>query len=261
MIAWAMECTEKGILTKADTDGLDLRWGNYKAAHEMISMIAKREGFGNILANGPIPAVKHVGNGSEKFMVQIKGMTIPMHDHRAVWGHGLSYAVGSVGHEGGPIGLELFGGVPRFSIEKKAQLVKDGQSSSWSLANILGVCAFGTYGISPGLMADTLSAVVGLEFSVDALTKVAMRGVNLRHAFGIRNGLTPADDTLPYRYTDDPTMDGGAKGSKIPIKQLVSDYYNVMGWDPITGKPYRKTLIELGLNKEANDLWGDGNLC
>jgi aldehyde:ferredoxin oxidoreductase len=120
----------------------------------------------------------------------------------------------------------------------------------------MGICAFGTYGISPGLMAETLSAATGLNYTEGDLTKVEMIGVNLRRIFSIRHGLLPSDDTLPHRYTDDPPPDGGAKGSRVPIKTMVRDYYNVMGWDPKTAKPYRRTLVALGLEKEADDLWG-----
>ena len=257
LIAWAMECTERGILTKEDTDGIDLRFGDYKAAFEMIRKIAVREGFGSVLADGPIPAVEHVGRDSDKLMVQVKGMSLPMHDHRAFWGYGLQYAVGSAGpaHEGGPLGAELSGVVQRFSIAKKAQLVKDGQILKCFL-NTLGVCNYGAAGVSPALILDTVTAATGLNYTTEDRSKIALRGLNLRRAFSIRHGLEPADDTLPYRYTDDSPPDGGAKGSKIPIKPMVRDYYNIMGWDVKTGKPYRKTLVDLGLEKEADDLWG-----
>ena len=257
MIGWAMECYEKGILTKADVDGLDLRFGNYKAAHEMMRKIAMREGFGNVLANGPIPAAEYVGHDSEKMMVHVKGMPTCMHDYRAAWGFGLSYAVASTGpaHEGGPLGTELSGAVPRFSTGKKAQLVKEGQEFM-CLINTLGVCMWGTFGVSPSVIAETISAATGLTFTPADISKIAMRLVNLRRVFNIRNGLVPADDTLPPRYTEYLLPDGGAKeGSRIRIKAMVREYYDIMGWDQKTGKPYRKTLADLGLNKEADDMW------
>jgi aldehyde:ferredoxin oxidoreductase len=258
MIGWAMECYEKGILTKEDVDGLDLRFGNYKAAHEMMRKIAMREGFGNILANGPIPAAEYVGKDSEKMMVHVKGMPTCMHDYRAAWGFGLSYAVASAGpaHEGGPLGAELSGAVPRMATGKKAQLVKEGQSFM-NFVNTIGVCMWGTFGVSPALMAETLTEATGLTFTAEDTSKIGMRVTNLRRAFNIRNGLVPADDTLPPRYTEYVLPDGGAKeGSRIRIKPMVREYYDLMGWDQKTGKPNRKTLEDLGLNKEADDMWG-----
>jgi aldehyde:ferredoxin oxidoreductase len=111
-------------------------------------------------------------------------------------------------------------------------------------------------GVSAAAMAETLSAATGLKIDGNGACTIARRLMNIRRAFSIRHGLRPEDDTLPYRYTSDPPPDGGAKGSCVPIKPMVYDYYNLMGWDLRTGKPYRKTLEELDLHDIAEDLWG-----
>jgi len=257
VIGFVMECYEKGLINKKDTGGLDLKFGNYEAAFEMVGKIAKREGLGDILADGPVRAADYIGKESHKFIVHVKGMPLTMHDHRAAWGYALQYAIGSAGpaHEGGPLFAEMTNILPRFSIEGKAKAVKIGQELRCFI-NTLGVCSFGATGVSQTLMAETVSAATGLNIGAEDASIIGRRLINLRRAFNIRHGLTPEDDTLPYRYLSDPPPDGGAKGSAVPIKPMVYEYYNLMGWDLKTGKPYRKTLKELGLEDVAEDLWG-----
>jgi aldehyde:ferredoxin oxidoreductase len=257
VIGFAMECYEKGLISKEDADGLDLKFGNYEAAFKMVEKIATRDGFGDILADGPVRAADYIGKESQKFAVHVKGMPIVFHDHRALWGFALQYAVGSAGpaHEGGPLFAEMSGMVPRFSVKGKAKLVKDGQE--WrSFINTLGLCQFGAVGVSQALVAETVSAATGFNIDANSACILGRRLINLRRAFNIRHGLKPEDDTLPYRYVSDPPPDGGAKGSTVPIKPMVHDYYNLMGWDLKSGKPYRRTLEELGLGDVAVDLWG-----
>jgi aldehyde:ferredoxin oxidoreductase len=257
VIGFAMECYEKGLITREDTGGLDLKFGNYEAAFEMVEKIAKREGFGNILADGPVRAADYIGKESYKFVVHVKGMPMPMHDHRALWGYALSYAIASAGpaHEGGPMFPEMTNILPRFSIAGKAKAVKTGQEVR-CFVNTLGVCSFGSVGVSPALVGETVSAATGLNIGAEEASIIARRLINLRRGFNIRHGLRPEDDTLPYRYVSDPPPDGGAKGSAVPIKPMVYEYYDLMGWDLKTGKPYRKVLKELGLDDVAEDLWG-----
>lgn len=257
VIAFAMECYEKGLITKEDTGGLDLRFGNWEAAFEMMENIVKRKGLGDILADGPVRAADYVGKGSHSFIVHVKGMPLPMHDHRSAWGYALQYAVGSAGpgHEGGPLSRELSGELPRFSTEGKAAAVKAGQEFRCFI-NTLGICGFGAVGVPLEKIAETVSAATGLKLDKEKASKIAMRLVNLRRAFNIKHGLVPEDDTLPQRYTLEPPPDGGAKGSVVPIRPMVYDYYELMGWDMKTGKPYRRTLIDLGLEDIVKDLWG-----
>ena len=129
----------------------------------------------------------------------------------------------------------------------------DGQKSRCILNN-LGVCNFGTLGVSLELIADTLSAALGYEISVEEMKRISMRCVNLRRGFNLMHGLKPEDDTLSPRLLEAPP-DGPAKGSRINIQPMVRDYYRCMGWDGKTGKPYSSTLRELGLEDVARDLW------
>lgn len=257
VIGLVMECIEKGLVTKDDIGGLNLTFGNYRAAWEIMEMITKRSGFGGIMADGPVRTAEYIGKGAEKFVVHVKGMPMVMHDHRAFWGYALSYAISSAGcaHEGGPLFAERYGDIPRFSIVGKALAVKQGQAHRCIL-NSLGICSFGAVGGTLNQLAAALSACSGIEFTADELRTIGMRQVNLRRGFNIRNGLVPEDDTLPYRYTDVAHTDGGSKGRTVPIKPMVREYYNLMGWDLKTGKPYKTTLFNLGLEDIAKDLWG-----
>lgn len=256
VLGFAMECYEKGLITKEDTGGLDLKFGNWEAAFQMMEKIVRREGLGDILADGPVRAAAYIGKGSDKFIVHVKGMPLPMHDHRSAYGYALQYAIGSAGpaHEGGPVAIEHAGTLPRFAVQGKAAAVKSGQELRCFI-NCLGICVFGSIGVPFDKMTETLYAATGLNLTEAEARKTAIRLINLRRAFNIRHGLVPADDTLPDRYTMQPLADGGAKGSVVPIKPMVYDYYKVMGWDMKTGKPYRKTLVDLDLKDVADDLW------
>ena len=253
VVAFLMECYEKGLITKKDVEGLELKFGNYEAAFELVDKIANRQGIGEILADGSLRAADWIGKGSEKFVVHVKGPPLPMHDHRSMWGYALQYAVGSAGpaHESGGA---PFRAQPRGSTEGKAALTKDAQERRCFL-NTLGICHFGTMGVSQDIILKTLSAATGVTFSSEDSQQIALRLINLRRGFNIRHGLAPEDDTLPYRFLHEPVPDGGAKGSTVPIKPMVDDYYNIMGWDSKTGKPSKRTLVELGLEDVAKDLW------
>lgn len=255
-ISMVMECMDKGILSKEDLGGIVLRFGNWEPALEMIHKIAKREGFGEVLGEGAKRAAERIGNGAENFVVHVKGMSIPMHDFRGLWGYALQYALGSAGpsHEGGPSRLEMAGQLKRMSIEGKAQAVIDGQKTRFFYNNS-GICWFGTVGVPVELMVQAFNAAVGEKFSVDEIQKISLRCANLRRAFNIRHGLRPEDDTLSPRLLE-PPPDGPSKGSIIQIKPMVLEYYQRMGWDEKTGKPLIKTLKTLGLEEVISDIWG-----
>ena len=255
-ISMVMECVERGFLSKEDLGGIDLRFGNWEAALEMIHKIAKKEGFGKVLAEGAKRAAERIGNGAENLVAHVKGMSIPMHDFRGLWGYALQYAVGSAGpsHEGGPSRAEMAGELKRMSIEGKAHAVIEGQKIRFFFNNI-GVCWFGTVGVSLELIVQALNAAVGAEFSVNEVKNISLRCANLRRAFNVRHGLRPDDDTLSPRLLE-PPPDGPSKGSAIQIKPMVLEYYQRMGWDEKTGKPLIKMLKMLGLEELISELWG-----
>lgn len=254
-ISMVMECVDKGVLSKGDLGGIDLRFGNWEAALEIIHQIANKKGFGRVLAEGAKRAAERIGNGAENFVPHVKGMSIPMHDFRGLWGYALQYAVGSAGpsHEGGPSRAEMTGELKRMSIDGKANAVIEGQKIRCFFNNI-GVCWFGTTGISLDLIVQALNAACGEKFSFDEIKKISLRCINIRRAFNIRHGLCPEDDALSLRLLE-PPPDGPSQGSIINIKPMVREYYQRMGWDEKTGKPLIKTLKALELEDVISDLW------
>jgi aldehyde:ferredoxin oxidoreductase len=255
-ISMVMECINKGILSKEELGGLDLRFGNWEAALEMIHQIARKERFGEVLAGGAKRAAERIGNGAQNFVAHVKGMSIPMHDFRGLWGYALQYAVGSAGpsHEGGPSRLEMMGKLKRMSIEGKSQAVIEGQQSRFFYNNV-GLCWFGTSGVPIDLILQALNAAVGKQFSIEESRRISLRCANLRRAFNLRHGLTPEDDTLSPRLLE-PSPDGPSKGGVVQIRPMVAEYYQRMGWDEKTGKPLISTLKALGLEDLIADLWG-----
>lgn len=274
-IAFAMECYERGLLTKEETEGIDLTWGNHEAIIQMIDKITYRKGIGNLLAEGVKRAAKKIGRGSEKWALHVKGQELPMHEPRGKKGVGLSYAVSNRGacHLQAPHDdsfedekeLEPAIGLvptiaPRYRTyagKSKAQLVKIGQDL-WSLYDCMTVCKFTPYpaGISIKTLLGIVHSITGWDVTPMELMTVGERAFNLCRAFNVREGVTRKDDALPERMTE-PLQEGLLKGesiSKETLNKMLDYYYEMRGWDVATGIPTRKKLEELGLGYVADEL-------
>jgi aldehyde:ferredoxin oxidoreductase len=268
-IGFAMELFEKGILTPADTGGLELKFGNDQAMIALLRMMAYREGIGDILTDGTKAAAKKIGKGSEKYAMNIKGLELPAYDVRGAKAHGLNYATAYTGadHNKGYAFQEIFGipvpwEVDRFAIEGKGKLTKWNQDVRCVTCDCATMCAFILDTALPATStqntAALMEAVTGLIFTPDEVQKVGERVNNLAKAFNIREGFTRADDTFPERLMTEPLKDGASKGqliSKDDLKTMLDEYYTDRGWDPETGVPTRAKLTDLGLGYVA-DLLG-----
>jgi aldehyde:ferredoxin oxidoreductase len=268
-IGFAMELFEKGILTTADTGGLELKFGNDQAMIALLRMMAYREGLGDILADGTKTAAKKIGKGSEKYAMNIKGLELPAYDVRGAKAHGLNYATAYTGadHNKGYAFQEIFGipvpwEVDRFAIEGKGKLTKWNQDVRCVTCDCATMCAFILDTALPATStqntAALLEAVTGLIFTPDEVQKVGERVNNLAKAFNIREGFTRADDTFPDRLMTEPLKDGASKGqliSKEDLKTMLDEYYTDRGWNPETGVPTPAKLTDLGLGYVA-DLLG-----
>jgi len=148
----------------------------------------------------------------------------------------------------------MIGELERMSIEGKAQAVINGQQTRFFFNNV-GLCWFGTTGVSTELTVRALNAAVGEAFSLDEIKTISLRCLNLRRAFNIRHGLKAEDDTLSPRLLE-PPPDGPSQGSAIQIRPMVREYYQRLGWDEKTGKPLISTLESLGLEALIPDIWG-----
>jgi len=281
-ISLAMECYQRGILTKQDVDGLDLDWGNYESILTLIEKIAYRKGFGNILAEGPKIAAEKIGKGAEKFQHIIKGM--PLYgDMRCRKGWALAYAVSTRGpdHLRGASNLEFkYGFMPLEKVQEvmgkdivpeegtinPLSLKGKGPLIAWmenfnAIVDSVGICRTVTYWSSTdrlGLkeIAKLLSAVTGWDASERELLKIGERIYNLERVMNGVDGVTRKDEVLPPRQFE-PMPSGPHKGEKIDpdeFEKAKTDYYRARGWSEETGLPITEKLQQLGLEDAADFL-------
>ncbi|MBI4333902.1 MAG: hypothetical protein HY673_21780 [Chloroflexi bacterium] len=261
VLGLVMECYEKGLLTKADTGGLEMTWGNVEAANSLLYKIARREGLGDALAEGAREAARRIGKDAPSFAIYtLKGNSPRSHDHRAAWIEMFDTCVSNTGTiEADIMSRPQLIGLPAlsnpFAHQDIATIVGRGKGS-FQVVDSLGVCKFCNREV-PELLVGMLNAATGWDFNWEEAWRVGRRAVNVLCAFNIRHGLTPGLEAPSVRYGSTP-VDGPAKGKSIaPVFEEMRDiYYREMGWDKATGKPLPETLKNLGLASVADDLWG-----
>lgn len=257
-IAFAMECYEKGIITKADTEGAELRWGDSDAIIEMVRQIGNSEGFGAILGQGVRNAAEKIGRGAEKYAMHVKGLEMSLHEPRRWWSMGLAYSTSNRGAchlQGTPLYLEWgllqpeFGypeKLTSFTIEGKAAATKFHQDLG-AVMTALGMCSFVSSGVVPWtIIAPAYSAVTGVEVDHWGLLKLGERIWNLKRLFNVKMGVTQKDDTLPRRFLDEPLREGPTAGKTLPLEPMLKEYYELRGWNA-QGRPKDAKLAELSL--------------
>jgi aldehyde:ferredoxin oxidoreductase len=259
VISWVMECYEKGILTREDLDGLDMHWGNVEAVKTMLEKISRREGIGDLLAEGVKRASEQIGGESTRLGVYVlKGSTPRGHDHRAVWSEMLETCISATGtNQAGfrmmdPTAFGLPAPTNPFSPWEVAGL--SAKLDGWLVfLDSFPVCRFIT--IHPSLTMDCFNAVTGRGLSLSDALMIGRRIINELRVFNFRHGLDPALETPSLRYRSTP-VDGPAKGKSIEpyFQWMKSFYFELMGWDPATGKPLPQTLKSLDLDKLIPDL-------
>ena len=281
VIAFAMECYEKGILTKEDLGGLKLEWGSIEATLKLIEMIAKREGFGNILAEGVKKASEIIGKGSEKYAMHVKGLEISAQDGRAQKSMAIAHAASVRGADHlrhctfyDEVGFEdaiaeKFGKqylpemADRLAVKYKGFMAKETEDFA-IMVDSLPLCVSGGSYWPPVLwwkdIAKIYQATTGIKTTEKDLRIVAERVVNLKRAYNIRLCLDRRHDTLPARFLEEPAPDGPCKGQTVDLKTLLDDYYKHRGWDIETGLIPESKLKELGLDHVAEELRKIGKL-
>jgi aldehyde:ferredoxin oxidoreductase len=267
-MAMAFECYQRGILTRKDTDGLKLEWGNKEVILKLLRKIAYREGFGDVLADGNLNAARKIGKGAEKYAYHIKGKSHP--DRLTAYiPTVLGFALASRGwdHLRGAVfpHISPTHGAPKFwdYSPEYAQMVTDREHID-TAADCLEICkwltefelmAEGLGGIAR--MAELLSAITGVDFSEDRLHKVCDRIYNVERAYNARMGLRRDDDIAPHHFYDTPIPAGPSKGKtldRVKFEELKDVFYELRGTDKRTGIPKRETLEDLGLKYVADDL-------
>ncbi len=244
---FAMELYERGLLK--ETDGLELRFGNYKAMIELIKKVAYREGIGELFSRGVRGAAEQIGQGSEKFAIHVKGLELPGVEPRGSWGMALAFATADRGgcHQRcwTPT-AELNGILPRFSTEGVAKFVKEVQDERAACFSLV-LCDFAPFDVSQ--FAKLLYLVTGVALSEEEYLKTGERIWNLTRMFNVREGIGRKDDILPARVMEEPAPVGPAKGLKITkeiLDKMLDEYYELRGWDK-NGIPTEEKLKELGL--------------
>jgi aldehyde:ferredoxin oxidoreductase len=260
-IAFAMECYERGMLTKADTGGLELRFGDADVAIQLIHKIARREGVGNLLAEGTKRVAAKLDKDSERFAMHVKGLEMPAYDPRAAKICGLAFATANRGgdHITAYIEGPAFIDIPFLIVENsriedpivenpaEAKIVKD-LEDALTVFDSVGTCKFMGMALATDDWVDMIANCVGWKFDVTDFRKAGERVYNLARAFSVREGLTRADDNLPKRLLEEPLPEGAAEGHRVEkLDQSLDAYYEFRGWDKNTGKPTPEKLKELGL--------------
>jgi len=247
-IGWAMECIQRGLLSKDDFDGLDLTWGNTAAIEELVHLIIRREGIGELFAEGTRALAEHFGRGTDAYAFHVKGLDMICGDPRGIKAFGLTYAIASRG--GDHLRAEPFFELTeryddaeerwgireiadRLSDTGKAVLVEHTERQAL-LTDCLTMCK--NVGLSMDILdfdfaARLLRAGTGLKFTTAAVND-ALRGVIVSdRRLNIDFGIDSSQDTLPGRFTEEPLTEGASMGQVVPIREMVQEYYAVKGWD------------------------------
>jgi aldehyde:ferredoxin oxidoreductase len=266
-IAFAMECYERRLLTRQETFGVDLTFGNASAMLQMIEQIAFRKGLGNLLAEGVAQASRKLGPATEELALHIKGQEIPMHEPRWKQGMGIGYIMSPTGAdhchnthdssytEANPLlddlkALSILEPLPIDDLSPaKVKLII--QNSLWIHFLNCAVCCYfvmvyGQVGLER--VAQLVKAVTGWDMSIFELIKVGERAVNLARCFNLREGLAAQDDDMPRRFFTAQTS-GPLKGveiDRVAFQKAKEFYYDIMGWPQ--GLPSPGKLAELGLD-------------
>ncbi len=277
VISWAMESFERDILSLEDTGGLELRFGNAEAMHEMLQRIAHRRGaMADLLANGTRKASEIIGGNSYEWAIEAKGLEQSAVDTRMAKSYALAFAVNPRGPD--HLMTETFAefGLSKEArkvikkitgdeklanptlLEKRAEIVR-WHEDVYAASEALGFCVFtstAAYAVNPENMAQLISYGLGVPFDEDQLMLSGQRMVNIERCFNAREGATRKDDKLPWRMMNEEVPTGPNKGmitDQEMLDGLLDKYYALHGWDASTAIPYLETLKSL----EIEDVCGD----
>ncbi len=261
-IALAMECYANGILTNEDTGGLDLKWGNSDAIIELVHKIARREGIGDVLADGAQAAAEKFGRGAERFAMHVGGEMLPMHDPRQAPGWGATYLCDAspAKHTRGGTQFAETGmappavweplGVPakmeKYNPKDKGKY--HAIMAGWQhLINTSGACIFAADGLNFRFI-ELMKAITGWDLNAENLIQAGQRIDTMLHIFNLREGFKLSDFVMPARVCGNPPLTAGPlKGVALDFEELKRQYYEAMGFDFGTGKYHRERLEALGL--------------
>jgi aldehyde:ferredoxin oxidoreductase len=269
-IAFAMECYQRGILTDEQTDGLAVQFGDGEMVVELVERIARREGIGDLLAEGSQVMSQRLGQGSEHFAIHVKGLELPAYDPRAAKITGLGYAVANrggdhmTGYVQGPTFIDLpflivdESGIqdPFVANPQEVQVLVD-MENALTVFDAIGGCKFMGVLLTADEIVDLIASATGWDIDVEEFRKSGERIYNLARAFCVREGFQREQDALPGRLMFDPLPDGPAEGmvnDRETMEMMKDAYYTLRGWDNTTGVPTPDKLRELDLNELVSDM-------
>jgi aldehyde:ferredoxin oxidoreductase len=266
-IAFVMECFENGVLTADDTGGLAFHWGDPELLVRAVEMIGRREGFGDVLAEGVARMAARFGPASEPFNMTVKGQELPMHEPRLKHAMGVGYAVAPIGadhminmhdtmfnRDGSAIQrvntalAEPIGPVPRDVLNEDKMKIFSHELNFRHFEDCALICHF--YAYDYGQLAEALSGVSGAEYGIQDIMAVGARAQTLSRLFNLREGFTADDDRLPRRVMEafDSGPIAGSAASEADFDWFRRRFYEVMKWEPETGEPTDECLGDLNLD-------------
>lgn len=258
-VSWAVECYENGVLTKDDLDGIELTWGNGEAIVDLTQKIAEGEGIGKILMNGSQYAAEKLGKG-EKYLQTASGIELPMHDPRFAPGYARTYRFDPTPgrHVKGGLGGPQSAGAPigdKYNYDGTGSLdVKF--TAGQEITNSGGFCLFMSMLADPNDQNEYIEAITGISFKPQEADEVGIRILNMRHAFNLREGITPKDMTLSPRTVGKPPQKVGPLADvSIDEDKLRDNFFAVLEWDTETGIPSLNSLKKLKLDYLIKDFY------
>jgi len=277
VVAFAIECFENGVLSKDDMDGLEPTWGNSAAIIALTEKIIRREGVGDLLADGVKRAAEKIGDAAKPFAVHCGGVEPAMHDPKFDPGFGASYVCEPTPGRHTISSLQYLElqrlekqfsrarKIGAFSTRKQKHRYDDKgealavDSCYKMLIDCAGACFFGTQVGGPLPLCDWMNAATGWDLSADEYLTIGERVEQLRHAFNVREGLNPLRDFRPHPriYGDPPQEKGPAKNVTLDIDALGRDFYQALDWDPETGIPSLERLEVLGLHEVISAFYSE----
>lgn len=246
-IVWAIECYENGLISREETGGIELTWGNAESIVAMTKAIADHAGFGRVLARGSMNAARALGKGAE-YLQTVRGIELPMHDPRYSPGFARTYQCDPTParHVKGGLGLSDFGVSDEVKYSYAGRGREDAEATcTMEVLNASGACSFGGFGMPPDALRNMIGAVTGYDLD---MIRTGGRILNMRYLFNLREGQKPTHDLLPARCVGEPPLKAGPlKGITVDHRKLAEGFFEAVGWDKETMMPTRESLDDLGV--------------
>jgi aldehyde:ferredoxin oxidoreductase len=261
-IGFAIECFENGIITREEADGLELAWGNHAAIISLTEKIARREGFGEVLADGVRVAAERIGRGADQYAIHVQGEELPGHDPKFTPGLATTYLVdatpGRHTQGGGwpPPGIRVRGTKYKHEYSGQAQDFHR-LWTSMHVVNSAGLCMFGHFAYHIELIPKQLTAVTGWDYTLDDIWDIGMRIGTMRHVFNLREGHNALARNVPGRMVGEPPLaEGRLKGITVDYETMRREVLAQFGWDARTTIPSEESLRSLGMDFLRQDIAG-----